>query len=301
MPPSDKRSVPLAYSTLSEFFETAGGYYEMGNEELAGTLLRWDLLEARNRTEAKTAWSFLRWSLTASFLQLMNAFQWFLSALLLERSSYLPAQTMQQHYYSIFFSFGSFLALHGKGHYTVKIEPQGSDDPRVFRREVWLDDGPPPLVDLKEKGRGGEHEVRANWFYEVFKAWEQKDDYPGVLMFEQDRKFHTGFRNMFTYALSEMAEELHHDAHEDAVSNEVVLRLWSRESEVIELYPDEFWVLEHLRAPLELHAKLIDDFGDGSPFTSVQEYIVSSLLSRHENDGVADLIDEILKPIIVTI
>lgn len=298
MPLSDNRNTPITYATLSEVFKQVGGYYEMGNEELAGTLLRWELLEEPNRNNAEIVWSFLNWSLTASFLQLMNAFQWLMSALLLQRSSYLPAQTMQQYYYSIFFSYGSFLALHGKGHYTVSIEERRSQDPKAIRKEVWLDEGPPPRIEIKEKRWGGEHEVRANWFYEVFKSWDQKDVYPAVLMFEEDRKFHTGFRNLFTYALSEMAEELHHDDSSEPVSNDILLRLWNGEAELVDYFPEEFWLLEHLRAPLDLHSKLIESFGSGSPLTSMQEYIVNSLLSRHDNDGLADLLDEILKPII---
>jgi hypothetical protein len=57
-------------------------------------------------------------------------------------------------------------------------------------------------------------------------------------------------------------------------------------------------VLEHLKAPLDLHSRLIEDFSNGDPIPSRLTYIVNNLLSRHENDGVEDILAEILKPII---
>jgi len=273
----------------------------MGNEALDGTLLRWDLLDEHNRKNATIAWSYLKWSLTTSFLELMNSLQWFISGILLERSAYLPAQTMQQYYYSIFFSYGSFLAIHGKGHYTVKIGLDEFKDVKTNRRELWFDEGPPPFVEIKEKGRGGEHGVRANWFYEVFRDWDQRDSHPAVRLFEDDRKFHTGYRNMFTYSLAEMAEELHRDATSEPVPDEILLRLWHQDAELVDYFPEEFWVLAHFRAPFDLHCKLIEDFQNGSPFTPVQEYILTALLTRHENNGLADLLREILKPMLAKV
>jgi hypothetical protein len=36
----DSRARPISFSELSEFFRLVGGYYEMGNEELAARLLQ---------------------------------------------------------------------------------------------------------------------------------------------------------------------------------------------------------------------------------------------------------------------
>jgi len=269
----------------------------MGNEELDRALLRWDLLDEANRVKEKTAWNFLNWSLTASFLQLMNALEWFASGILLQRFSYLPAQTMQSYYYSIFFSYGSFLAIHGKGHYTVRLEQVGGQ-PKQTRQELWLDEGPPPLIGIKDKGRGGEHEIRANWFYEVFKNWDLRESYPSVQLFENDTKYHTGFRNMFTYQLSEMAEELHNDDTRDPISNETLLRLWNHDAEVVDYFPEEFWPLTHLKPAFDTHCKLVYEYGEGQPFTHVQKYLLNSLVSRHSTTGLADLFAEIIKPLL---
>lgn len=298
MAPSAGRSKPISSPTLSELFPLVGGYYEMGNDELAGALLQWDLLEETSRRNEVTAWSYLKWSFTTSFLELLNALQWFASGILLERSSYFPAQTMQQYYYSIFFSYGSFLAIHGKGHYTVKIGLDDAKETTTTRQELWFDEGPPPFIETKQKGQGGEHEIRADWFYEVFRNWDHRESHPAVQLFEDDRRFHTGFRNMFTYSLAELAQELQHTATGEPASNEIMLRLWHHDPDLVEYFPEEFWVLSHFRAPFDLHCKLIEEFENGSPFTSVQEYMLTTLLSRHENDGLAGLLREILRPML---
>lgn len=296
MPESAKRSTPIRIATLLQFFNEVDGYYEMVNDELASTLLRWELLEDSNRSSAGRPWSFLKWSLTVSFLEMMNALQWFASGILLQRLAYLPAQVQQQYYYSIFFSYGSFLAIHGKGHYTVSIEETESDETRAIRRELWLDEGPPPHIAIKKKGRGGEHEIRAKWFYEVFKGWDLKDSHPAVLMFEQDRTHHTRFRNMFTYSLAGIAEELYHRDTSAPITDELLIRLWHGDAELVDYFPEEFWVLEHLRASLDMHTRFIEDFGDGAPYTRVQSHIINSLVSHHENTGFAPVVEEILQP-----
>jgi len=261
-------------------------------------LLDWNLLEDKNRTDDKIAWSFLKWSFTTSFLELLNSLQWFMSGIFLQRAAYLPAQFLQQYYYSIFFSYGSFLALHGKGHYTVAIEFKGNRDISSIRKELWFSEGPPPFIGIKSKGSGGEHEVRANWYYEVFKAWDQSDSYPAVLLFESDRAFHTGFRNMFTYALSGMAEELHHQDSRDPISNEIILDLWNGNDELVDYFPEVFWVLEHLRVPLEIHSRLIAEHKSCSPVTPKQKYLLETLINRHKDTGVSELIGNILQPLI---
>jgi len=295
------RTKPISFAELSDFFRQVGGYYEMGNEGLDRALLQWKLLDEASRQDEKTARSFLKWSLTASFLQLMNALEWFASGVLLRRSSYLPAQTMQSYYYSIFFSYGSFLAIHGKGHYTVGIERDKANEPKAIRRELWLDEGPPPLICLKEKGPGGEHEVRANWFYQVFRSWDMRASYPAVQLFENDAKFHTGFRNMFTYQLSEMAEELHHDDTYDPISDEILLRLWNHDAEMVDYFPEEFWPLAHFKAAFDTHCKLVDELGGATPFTRVQEYLLRALISRHLATGLAEVFTEITKPLLARV
>lgn len=294
----DNRASPITSTSLSEIFRRAGGYLPMGNQELAGSLLRWKLLDPSNRANPEISVRFLRWSLTASFLQLLNSMQWLMSGIVLQRSLTFPAQTLQQYYYSIFFSCRSFLAAHGKGHYTLDITDDASGQMHNIRRELWFNQGPPPSLQIKEKGSGGEHEVTADWFYEVFGRWDQRDRHPSVRLFEEDRKFHTSFRNMFTYSLADMAEELHHDAEESPIPDEVLLRLWERDPKLIDYFPEVFWDLTHIQVPLGAHCRLLDDFGEANPYTYAQEYSLRSLMSRHERTGLANLLNTFLRPLL---
>lgn len=291
------RTKPISFATLSQFFRQVGGYYNMGNEELDRALLQWDLLDDANRRDEQIVWSFLKWSLTASFLQMMNALEWFAAGIVLKRSSYLPAQMMQSYYYSIYFSYGSFLALQGKGHYTVRLERNGAHEPKPARRELWFEEDPALVIGIKQMGGGGEHVARANWYYHVFKSWDMRESHPAIQLFEDDAMFHTGFRNMFTYQLSEMADELHHDDTDDPITDEILLRLWNQDSELVGYFPEEFWPLAHFKAAFVTHCKLVNEFSEGNPFTHVQEYLLCALISRHRQSGLADVFAEITKPL----
>jgi hypothetical protein len=260
------REEPFASGTLTRLFIELSGYYDLGNEELAGILLRWNLLEERNRTDINLAYDFVKWSLTVSFLELVNSLQWFLAGVLLHRLARFPAQVMQLYYYSIFFSYGSFLAAHGKGYYTVKQELDGS---KSTRKEVWFfEEDKHPQIWIEDKGRGGEHEIRAKWFYKVFNNWDQRASHPAVIMFERDSLYHSGFRNMFTYSLFTMANELHSDETLtlNLPTNEILLSLWNRDEKLVDYFPEEFWVLEHIKVSVHLHSMLLEKYKHGTPY-----------------------------------
>jgi hypothetical protein len=242
----------------------------------------------------------LKWSFTVSYLELSNALEWFLAGILLHSKAYLPAQIMQMYYYSIFFSCGSFLAAHGKGHYTVKEELREHFETTTQRKVVWFENQEPPYLCLTDKGRGDEHEFRAKWFYKILKFWNKKDDHQPALMFENDRDYHTGFRNLFTYSLYTMAEELHHEAdhHAKVPTVEMLMKLWSRDEILIDYFPEEFWVFEHLKVPLGLHIRLLENYRGETPYTQAQTYITQTLLSHHNKTGIRLLLIEILKPIL---
>lgn len=293
------RSRPFASDKLHWLFNELSGFYDWGNQELVRSLLHWNLLEEKNRTDEKLAYSFLKWSFTVSYLELINALQWFSAGLFLDRKAYLPAQTMQMYYYSIFFSCGSFLAAHGKGHYTVKEELRDNLEKTKVRKEVWFENQEPPYLCLA-KGRGREHESRANWFYEVLKSWDKKGYHQPALLFEKDRDYHTGWRNLTTYSLSTMAEELHHNAehHAKVPDVDMLLKLWNRDEMLMDYFPEEFWVFEHLKVPLGLHVRLLENYKGDTPFTQAQTYITETLLFRHNKTGIKVFLIEILKPII---
>lgn len=295
------RTKTFDFNMLSSLFNKFNGYYDAVNEQLFGTLVHWDLIDEKNRNDEAIVYGFMKWSFTVSFLKLINSFQWFLAGVLLERTAVFPAQVMQMYYYSIFFSYGSFLSGQGKGHYTIKEETNASGEIIPTRREVWLELENPPFLCIKEKGRGGEHEIRANWFYEVFRNWEFRDSYPTVLLFESDRRFHTGFRNMFTYSLADMAEELFEapDPRSNMPSNEILLDLWNHSDEaLIDYFPDEYWALEHIKPSLDFHVKLLDGFESESPLKGAQTRIVEGLLSHHEKTGLLDFLQVALQPIL---
>jgi len=296
----DNRNKPIASDKLYWLFNELEGYYVWGNRELAMELLKWNLVEEKNQKDEGLSYSFLKWSFTVSYLELINALQWFSAGILLHRKAYLPSQIMQMYYYSIFFSSGSFLAAHGKGHYKVKEEFENYPNTNPVRKEMWFENQEPPYLCLKDMGKGGEHKIRAHWFYETCKYWDKKDNHKPVLLFEDDRKYHTNSRNDSTYSLFEMAEELRYPAHynPDGPTTDMLIELWKGNNELVDYFPDEFWVLEHLKVPLELHARLLKNYKGKTPFTQAQIYITEVLLFRHKITGLRPLLSEILKPFI---
>jgi hypothetical protein len=294
------RNKPIATDRLCWFFNELKGFYNWGNQELQGSLWRWNFLEEQHRTDEQLAYSFLKWSFTVSYLELINALQWLSAGVLLYRKAYLPAQTMQMYYYSIFFSYGSFLAAHGKGLYTVKEELREHFETTPDRRVIWFEDQEPAYLCLADRPRSNEHKSRANWFYEILKGWDKKDAHQPVLLFQNDRDYHTGERNQYTYSLFTMADELHHNAshHTNLPTVDELIRLWNRDESVIDDLPEEFWAFEHLKVPLALHIRLLDNYKGDSPFTQAQTYITETLLSRHKETGIKSVLIEILKPIL---
>jgi len=235
---TNNRNQPFDFADLSQLFNQLDGYADLRNEELAVTLLRWNFLEENNRKDTRLVYSYMKWSFSVSFLEFMNSWQWFLGGILLRRQTYMIAQMMQLYYYSIFFSYGSFLSGHGKGHYTIKEEMGASHEIKSTRKEVWLENQDFPSLCIKDKGRRGEHETRANWFHDVFRNWDLKHTHPSVSLFENDRTFHTGDRNFFTYSLQEMATELSHpqEDYEGFPTNEILLKLWHRDDTLIDYF-----------------------------------------------------------------
>ena len=302
--PND-RSKTYNTASLSALFSKLNGYYNLDNRALARLLLKWDLLEDNNRKDTQIVASYMKWSFTVSFLQLLNAWQWFLAGILLGRQTYMPAQIMQMYYYSIFFSYGSFLSAQFKGHYTLKVKVANDKSIKKTRKEVWVgQDNNKPCLCIKSKGRGGEHELRAKWFYEVFKNWDLSNEYPDVLAFQDNREFHVGLRNMYTYSLADIGEEFFYagpDACPTPPSNETLLSLWRREKEWPNYFPEEFWALEHIKAAIGLHARLLENYDKESPYTTAQTLLVRSLYKYHKETGMAALLEEAMGPILAHI
>lgn len=297
---SGDRTTALSFKLLSESFNELEGYYNLANSDLGVALESWDLLEEEHRKNDAVITNYKRWSFTASFLQLINAWQWFFSGVLLGRQAYLPAQTMQMYYYSIFFSYGSFLSAHFKGHYTLKTEIEDMKV-RKTRKEVWLNqkNNGKSYIEIKDKGRGGEHEIRANWFYAVFRNWDFKSSHPDVFSFDSDTDFHSRFRNIFTYSLSDITEELYTTpAQRSAPPNEILISLWNREAEWVDYYPEEFWALEHIKVIVDLHTRLLEGYEEISPYKQQQIWLVENLCAHHANTGLIEVVREAMPTIL---
>jgi len=128
----------FSFDHLSKIFNMYPGYYDLSNRDLGNLLESCNLLEEECRQDDAVIANYQKWSFTASFLQLINAWQWFLSGVLLGIHACLPAQAMQIYYYSISFSYGSFLSAQFKGHYSLETNIE-DNKVRKTRMEVWLD------------------------------------------------------------------------------------------------------------------------------------------------------------------
>ncbi|MBD2625523.1 hypothetical protein [Trichormus variabilis] len=302
---NEGRTTPVEFKILLERFNLLDGYDNLANDQLGKTLEGWNLLEENNRKKEQVIASYQKWSFTTSFLQMINAWQWFFSGVLLGRQAYLPAQSMQMYYYSIFFSYGAFLSAQCKGHYTVETKLEQDNKAKKTRKEVWLNtksDGT-SCIEIKDKGRGGEHEIRSDWFYAVFKQWDFKASHPNVLYFKDNPEFHSSNRNLFTYSLSDMSEELYSIPEERSAppSNEILISLWNREKDWLNYYPEEFVALEHIKVVVDLHTRLLKGYDNNFPYSQQQILLLKNLCDHHINNGLIQLLKEsmpiILEPI----
>lgn len=258
----------------------------MVNTDLARAIVDWDLLDEKSQTNSLTIAGYIKWSFTTSFLQLVNAWQWFFAGILLKKQTSLLAQETQMYYYSIYFSYGSFLSTNFKGHYSLKEIFKEGKFPQKIRKEVWLaKDLKSFRIETKDKGKGGEHEVRANWFFDVFDKWEDASQYPAIRMFKEDRHFHSGYRNLFTYSISGMADELY-SRQEITTLREIkyiLLELWEGTGNAAEIYPEECWALEHIRLAMDVHVSLLNKFSGETPYKSSQFLLIENLIRYHEH------------------
>lgn len=354
---NDYRETTFTFKKLSSEFNELRGYYNLNNNDFASQLKLLKLLgeepEKENKVDNQEIIAiYNKWSFTVSFLQMLNAWQWFFAGILLERNSYLTTQAMQMYYYAIFFSYGSFLSAHFKGNYTIAdieklkkanknknnaitkkvrdetlrvLELMGQNTESYLlsindnqnieeiiesaRREIWLvenkTDGNYIYVADKERKKGGEHEVRAIWYYSVFKGWESNINisYPDVRCFNENdnsKKFHSDMRNRFTYSIQMMTDELcNYNLSEDrGLTNDGIICLWQRESvDLTTRCPEAFWALEHIKVVVDLHTKLLKEYKKDSPYTEEQENLLKNLCEHHKKTGLI----EVLKVVMPTI
>lgn len=348
---NDYRETTFEFSRLLSEFNKLEGYYNLSNDILASELKELNLLgenlEAENKVyDPKKIYIYKKWSFTFSFMQMLNAWQWFFAGIVLQRNSHLKSQAMQMYYYSIFFAYGSFLSAHFKGHYTLADVPkkqqnknsnntnnefieklnnkilralkangidrrdmESSDSQNIekklesARRYIWLagnqKTGNYIYVQAKKEHKGGEHERRAEWYYQVFNTWENKIKifYPEVRSFKEnhDNKFHTENRNRYTYSIQYMVDELYEEYKNSALTNKGIICLWQRKSDDLtkdlsNTYSLEFWALQHIKVVVDLHTKLLEGYTKGSPYTQEQERLLIILCEHHEKTGLLEVL-----------
>jgi hypothetical protein len=294
------RTKAFAIKELSKQFSRVGGYLDLINHDLADFLLSLNLLDQNRRNDPNVALAFAHWSFSVSLLQLVNAWQWFFAGVAIETRNYLPAQAMQMFYYSIFFSYGSFLSAQFKGLYTVgeTTEKEGIS-PRKIRKEVWLENNRQLFsISIKDRGgSGGEHQSRANWFSEVFSGWDRAENFPAISLFKKEPLFHVEYRNMYTYSLADMGEELFsvpEISSAEAMKN-VVFGLWKNEADA-DLFPEMTWALEHIRMCTMLHAELVNGYLGKNPMGGYQVQLLNSLLEHHKESGFDLLLADAFQP-----
>jgi len=348
------RETTFLFQRLLDEFNDIEGYYNLYNDALASQLKELNLLGITKTEENKVddiekIAIYKKWSFSVSFLQMLNAWQWFFAGILLQRNSYLTTQAMQMYYYAIFFSCGSFLSAHFKGNYTVADLPQqprdknrkntnnefaeqvhneilralkanGQDTESYLssihdnqnieeilesaRREVWLVDDKKDdnynynyiYVAKKKEKNGGEHEVRSRWYYNVFQdSWEKsiKISYPEVRNFKKNdyNTLHSDRRNMFTYSIQMMADELCSLDQDSALKNDGIICLWQRKSsDLANICPEAFWALQHIKVVVDLHTKLLEGYKKKSPYTEVQEHLLRNLCEHHKRTGLVEVL-----------
>ncbi len=287
------RTTLISLANLSALFKVVGGYFSLSNRELRESLIDWDISRTGAQKDKETIVKFIKWSFSASFLQLVNAFQWFLAGLTLNTLGRFPAQYLQMYYYAIFFASGSFLSAYGKGMYTITQQPE-----KPSRQEVWVDWSDFALC-LKQVG-GNEHLRRAKWFYEAFSQWENKGDYPSILLFQNAREFHTSWRNLLTYSLADMSEEIFSEpANWDFVPEEIILSIWHGEpvGEEAEALPEIIWPLSHMKAAFDLHASLATRNKGARLSVDYQLRVLHLLCEYHKNTSFQFLLREMLSPL----
>lgn len=294
--------VAIDYNDQATIFEKTCAYLDLNNDGLANMAVHWNLLDSKNLQDNSIISSYLPWSYTVSFLYMVNAWQWFFSGVLLSRQTYLPAQILQTWYYSKFFASLSFLASHFKGIYTVEIKER--NDPNVIghsrtRRAIWFENSDPKKNCLaldNIQPRGGQHEIIAYWFYEVFNNWDKKHEYPDVAAFINDRKFHTYFRNLYTYSLADIAEELFSSDNQLHLDNDLIIELWKRNVKAVEIFPDAFWTIEHLKLVTNLHVQFIAT--KDKPLKNSQNLLLQGLYRLHKKTTLDNILNVVFKGIV---
>lgn len=281
-----------------EFFKSSDGYLDLNNDDLAEFLINLDLNGDAICKDSHKIVLFIPWAFTASFLQMINSWQWFFSGVLLGRQSYMPAQVNQALYYSIFFSSFSFLYSQLKGMATIAVDyTDGKDvEESKTRKSFWLNYGNKKdlFIELAApSNRGGEHQTIAHWFYDSFNKWGAKNNYPDVVEFITKKKFHTNYRNLYTYSLGDISEELYHDENPLPMTNDEILMLWNRNYETVQEFPEVFWALEHLKVITEIHLHLIETVGANKALKFAQKRLLTGLFRHHEKTGLSEVLDKI--------
>ncbi len=295
----DDRYLAWPMSDSHELFAQVDGYYPADSLSLQRTLEEMHLLDEAARSQPQTIATYIKWSYTTSFMMMLNAWQWFLSGILVGRQACLPAQVQHLNYYSTFFSYCSFLAAQFRGCYTTARSFRGSGEWKRERRLVWIAGRhAEPWVELGSAG-SDQHAKTADWFYDVFANWDGRAYHPIVEGFAEEpyKGFLVGERHFFTYHLENMVDELSRMPEPvSPTAEQALLDLWACTGEATEIHPEEAWALAHLRLVTQFHQDLVRATGGGPSYRGYQAELIRALCEHHAKTGLRGLLERATAP-----
>lgn len=279
-----------------QLFNACEGYWDINNDVISDLLVKMQLSEETNRKDFERVAHYVRLTYSASFLYMMNAWQWLFSSVYLSRTAFMPAQENQAEYYSIFFAKLSFLASQNRGVFTI-VKEYGQDvlNTKKVRKAMWMNYDERVLEIDNPVKSGGQHETIARWFYDVFKEYDRFENYSdvGAFAWGTDQKWHTHFRNKYTYSLDSLCEELFCAFEPTAVSNDTLMRLWEDDYDLIQVFPELYWALGHLRLVTETHLELINNCSASASLKFSQLMLINGFRSHHAESELTDFFDRV--------
>ncbi len=259
---TNSRFNALSKKEMLSLFCTVDGYADGQNDTLYCFIEKLKLTVGENNVKAELLHDYAKVMYAISFLEMINAWQWFLTAQHTREFSASTAQRIQNEYYSIFFSMLSYLSLNQKGSFNISINGQ---DGKSVRKSLWcnFDKG---LLEVGEvRLRGGEHESTAMWFYKVFLKSEFNNSDSIFELYKDETGYHSKMRNWFTYRIGDIAEDLFETPTNKGINNVGLFDILNGFGESIDFEPETFTALQYLKFVTDLHLFLIKESGMKTP------------------------------------
>jgi hypothetical protein len=289
-----------SYDKIMDNFILVNGYPNALNDQLYHEIINLNLKDGENEVSEVIANKFISISFGIAYLYMITSWQWFSSAILLDKYSATSSQMLQLLYYSIFFSANSFLGLNQQGLFTVRTEEKNDTikKERRFLRLYEHDSGSKCIsVTAPGRGNGGQHEFVFKEFYKVFENWEEKNYFPGIEQFSDEHHFHSHFRNMFTYSLEYLSESLYEAPNlknRDSVAE--MISIWNEEGFHEDFFSEETWAIQYLSLTTKIQTGLIEISNKKLPF--VEKTLLKNLIYHMKYNKIEEIITNAFKDIL---